>query len=68
MDPLPPSDPALRHPLLRHAAAHFGVGLAHVHYRRRIERAQRLMAENARLREVTYDLFDARLVHHPDEN
>ena len=39
-----------------------------VRYRQAIEGAQRLMAENARLREVTYDLFDARLVHHPDEN
>jgi hypothetical protein len=39
-----------------------------VRYRQAIEGAQRLMAENARLREIAFDLLDARLVADPGAN
>jgi hypothetical protein len=65
---LPLSDPAVRHPLLRHAAAQFGAVVAHVRSRQIIERVQRLLAENARLREIAFDLLDARLVRDPGAN
>jgi hypothetical protein len=66
VDELPPSNPILRHPSLRAAAGHFQAGVALFRYWQLIERAQRLLSENTRLREIAHDLLDARLVRHPE--
>lgn len=60
-DPDPPGC-SPRHPLLADAATRFQAGIAHVEFRRMVERAQRRLDEDRRYREAVELLHLARLV------
>ena len=57
-----------RHPLLAEAAARFQSGVAHLEFRRMVERAMRRLDEDRRRREVADLLFFAQLVGGVAEN